>query len=167
MERRFQFSISYFLSQFSEREEYFKSWYFSLVMKLCKEIHSLKINTFLFYGTCQKSERGRGWKTGEDHSLFEPFKSDGYSKNDRKRGRVTGNWVKIIVKRCFNNMFYKITKYEWILAIQCVCVLDKCSDKYHLYAVRNKKKTWQSMLSSTMYNMLFLQVKAMKTKTWL
>ena len=42
--------------------------------------------------TYQKLAGGKGeWKTGEGHSFFEPFKREGYEKNDSKRGRVTRN----------------------------------------------------------------------------
>ena len=36
--------------------------------------------------------RGEGrWKIGEGHSYFEPFKREGYEKNDTKRGSITKN----------------------------------------------------------------------------
>ena len=38
-----------------------------------------------------------GWKTGEGHIFFQPFKREGYGKNDRKIGRVMRNYANIIV----------------------------------------------------------------------
>lgn len=72
-------SISYFLSQFSEMEEYFKSWYFSLIMRLCKENHFLKIEPFKkpFNWALQKRWLFKKWlEKREDHKKL--------SQNNRK-----------------------------------------------------------------------------------